>query len=113
MGVGLLFILAAGLFFFSQKVPDGITTEPSEKANKALITLTVMTVLLAIMFVPVFSSYKSAEAAEILTLGNEIVELNAANSETINLDLILSKETKLAQISKGLENYRMSWLIEL
>jgi FHS family L-fucose permease-like MFS transporter len=111
VGVGLLFVLAAGLFFFSKKVPDGITTEPVEKANKALITLSVMTVLLAIMFVPVFSSYKSAEAAELITLGSEIVELNAANLDNINLDLISSKETRITEISKGLENYRMTWLI--
>src|SRR6478672_11343251 len=61
-GVGLLFIAAAGLFFFSKKVPPGISTEKQESANKALYSLLVMTGLLIIMFVPVFNSYKADPA---------------------------------------------------
>ncbi|HEY5367878.1 MAG TPA: MFS transporter [Hanamia sp.] len=56
--VGVLFIAAAALFQFSRKVPHGISTEKTEKANKALYALLIMTGLLIIMFVPVFSSYK-------------------------------------------------------
>ncbi|MGN6800405.1 MAG: MFS transporter [Ginsengibacter sp.] len=56
--VGVLFIAAAALFNFSKKVPHGISTEKTEKANKALYSLLIMTGLLIIMFVPVFSSYK-------------------------------------------------------
>ncbi|MCX6319198.1 MAG: MFS transporter [Bacteroidetes bacterium] len=58
-GVGLLFVAAAALFFFSKKVPSGILEEKTEKANKALYTLLIMTGLLIIMFVPVFNSYKT------------------------------------------------------
>jgi len=58
-GVGALFIAAAALFFFSKKVPAGISTEKTEGANKALFSLLIMTGLLIIMFVPVFNSYKS------------------------------------------------------
>src|SRR6478735_6340248 len=54
VGVGILFIAAAALFFFSKKVPSGISTEKTESANKALYTLLIMTGLLIIMFVPVF-----------------------------------------------------------
>lgn len=57
--VGILFIAAAALFYFSKKVPDGISTEKTEKANKALYSLLIMTGLLIIMFVPVFNSYKT------------------------------------------------------
>src|SRR5688500_6223364 len=57
--VGALFVAAAALFFFSKKVPSGISTERAEKANKALYTLLIMTGLLIIMFVPVFNSYKT------------------------------------------------------
>lgn len=57
--VGVLFIAAAALFFFSKKVPAGISTEKTEKANKALYSLVIMTGLLIIMFVPVFNSYKT------------------------------------------------------
>jgi len=56
--VGLLFIGAAALFYFSKKVPAGISEEKTEKAAKALYTLLIMTGLLIIMFVPVFNSYK-------------------------------------------------------
>ncbi len=58
-GVGLLFIAAAALFFFSKKVPPGISAEKTENANKALYSLIIMTGLLIIMFVPVFNSYKT------------------------------------------------------
>jgi len=58
-GVGILFIAAAAMFFFSKKVPAGISTEKTENANKALYSLIVMTGLLIIMFVPVFNSYKT------------------------------------------------------
>ena len=59
VGVGILFIAAAALFFFSKKVPPGVSTEKTEPANKALYSLLVMTGLLIIMFVPVFNSYKA------------------------------------------------------
>ncbi|CAM4266268.1 MFS transporter [Flavobacterium terrigena] len=58
LGVGLLFIASAALFYFSKKVPAGIATEPMEKANKALRTLVIMTVLLAACFVPIFKTYQ-------------------------------------------------------
>ena len=58
VGVGLLFIAAAALFFFSKKVPDGKANEPIEKANKALRTLVFMTILLAACFVPIFKTYQ-------------------------------------------------------
>jgi FHS family L-fucose permease-like MFS transporter len=61
-GVGVLFIAAAALFYFSKKVPSGISTEKTENANKALYSLLIMTGLLVIMFVPVFNSYKTDPA---------------------------------------------------
>ena len=62
VGVCVLFIGAAALFYFSKKVPSGISTEKTEKANKALYSLLIMTGLLIIMFVPVFNSYKGDAA---------------------------------------------------
>jgi FHS family L-fucose permease-like MFS transporter len=56
--VGLLFIGAAALFYFSKRVPAGISAEKTEKASKALYSLLIMTGLLIIMFVPIFNSYK-------------------------------------------------------
>src|SRR6201989_3085750 len=43
IGVGLLFIAAAALFYFSKKVPAGISTEKTESETKALYALLVMT----------------------------------------------------------------------
>lgn len=60
--VGALFIGAAALFYFSKKVPAGISLEKVESGQKALYTLLIMTGLLVIMFVPVFSSYKTDPA---------------------------------------------------
>ncbi|MGV3528814.1 MAG: MFS transporter [Flavisolibacter sp.] len=57
-GVGVLFIAAAALFYFSKRVPSGVSTEKTEPASKALYSLLIMTGLLIIMFVPVFNSYK-------------------------------------------------------
>ncbi len=57
--VGILFIGAAAMFYFSKKVPSGKLLEKTERANKALYTLIIMTVLLVAMFIPVFASYKT------------------------------------------------------
>ncbi|MBK8611095.1 MAG: MFS transporter [Chitinophagaceae bacterium] len=57
--VGALFVGAAALFYFSKKVPSGISLEKVESAPKALYTLLIMTGLLIIMFAPVFNSYKT------------------------------------------------------
>ena len=67
-----LFIGAAALFYFSKKVPAGISVEKTEPAGKALGTLTIMTGLLIVMFVPVFSSYNSQEQNQISQLETEI-----------------------------------------
>jgi FHS family L-fucose permease-like MFS transporter len=78
--VGVLFLLAAALFFFSKKVPSGILIEKTEKANKALYLLLIVTGLLIMMFVPVFASYKT--------------DLTNATAAAIH----------------DLETYRMKWL---
>jgi MFS transporter, FHS family, L-fucose permease len=70
--VGSLFLAAAALFQFSKKVPSGVMIEETEKANKALYTLLIMTGLLIMMFAPVFSSYKSDKALQIVALGDEV-----------------------------------------
>ena len=74
--VGALFIGASALFYFSKKVPSGILLEKTEKANKALYSLIIMTGLLIILFVPVFSSYKSADALKIVSISEEVTTQN-------------------------------------
>jgi FHS family L-fucose permease-like MFS transporter len=117
--VGALFIGAAALFNFSKKVPSGISTERTEKANKALYLLIAMTILLAIAFVPVFSSYKSDEAVRIVTLENEIAPmskqlenaaaLDAGTRQSLEADLA-SRNQEIAELRHPLEQMRMYWL---
>ncbi len=121
IGVGLLFIAAAALFYFSKKVPSGIANEPMEKANKALRTLVTMTILLAVMFTPVFQSYKSKEAKQIETIEYELSVAKTAKSksklETLTGDQIAiytkaldAKQSQLELLKKNIERERMMWL---
>ncbi len=121
IGVGLLFIAAAALFYFSKKVPSGIANEPMEKANKALRTLVIMTILLAVMFTPVFQSYKSKEAKRIETIEYDLsvakTEKSKKKLETITGDEIAAytkaleaKQSELTALKKDIERERMMWL---
>ena len=120
--VGLLFVAAAALFYFSKKVPSGISDEPIEKANKALRTLTIMTVLLAVMFTPVFHSYKSDSAIKIEQL-QKVIDFDKTDKNINDLkdytgdELAVyrkemnAKNDELIQLKSNLENYRMYWLL--
>lgn len=121
IGVGLLFIAAAALFYFSKKVPTGIANEPIEKANKALRTLVVMTILLAVMFTPVFNSYKSPEAKKIETLEYDLSVAQTPKAigklKDLTGDQIAShkleiekKQAELTVLKKDIEQFRMYWL---
>lgn len=70
--VGLLFIGAATLFATSKKLPNIRTSEPFEKANKAVSLLSIMTILLLFSMVPVFLSYKSEEFLWVETMKQQI-----------------------------------------
>lgn len=70
--VGLLFIGAATLFATSKKLPNIRTSEPFEKANKAISLLSIMTILLLFCMVPVFLSYKSEEFLWVETMKQQI-----------------------------------------
>lgn len=117
--VGALFIGAAALFHFSKKVPSGVSTERTEKANKALYLLIAMTILLVIAFVPVFSSYKSEEALRIVALENEIGPMNKQLENAAALDAgtrqtlessVAVRNQEIAELRHPLEQMRMYWL---
>lgn len=59
VAVGLLFLVAALLFVFSKKLPDGKSDADIERSNNATKTLIIITILLIAVFIPVFSSYRS------------------------------------------------------
>lgn len=102
--VGLLFVLAAGLFHFSKKVPAGINNEPMESADKARNTLIVMTVLLLGMFIPVFLSYKSDDALQIAALQDQLAGLTDTGA-------IAALKAQISELVHPLELERMAWLI--
>ena len=102
-GVGLLFIAAAALFFFSKKVPDGISNEPIERSNKAIRILVIMTLLLGAMFGPVFSSYKSEEAVKVEQLENQLASVSEASE-------IAVIQSQISEIKYPMEQKRMLWL---
>lgn len=115
--VGALFLIAAGVFYFSKKLPDGISTEPIEKAGKARKTLVAMTALVILFFIPVFSSYNSEEAKSIETLSHQITtlesnvkkETNAATIDGYQAQIVKTK-AELETIKHPLEKKRMVYL---
>ncbi|MCY0970923.1 MFS transporter [Chryseobacterium wangxinyae] len=115
--VGALFLIAAAIFFFSKKLPDGILTEPMEKAGKARKNLIAMTILVILCFVPVFASYNSDAAKKIEVINSEITVLD--NSKKTETDVatiqsiqknIDSKKVELQEVKHPLEKERMYYL---
>ncbi len=115
--VGLLFLGIAIMFGFSKRVPAGIRDEKTEKAGKALATLLVITGLLITCFVPVFGSYRSDEAKQIVELNHDLdlvsldeqgVALGELN--TTQLATKATIEDKIKEIEGPLEFKRMMWL---
>ena len=122
VGVGLLFVAAAAMFWFSKKVPATISDEPIEKANKALKTLIVMTVLLVLAFAPVFLSYKSDSAIAIERLEAENIMLREVTTDLSTAgrsiteshgvaENIQKNNDEIAAIAHPLEQQRMLWLV--
>ena len=56
--VGILFLSAALLFYFSKKLPNPKAEATFEKAPKAMLLLIFLTIALAVLFSIVFSSYR-------------------------------------------------------
>lgn len=89
----------------------------ADKAKKALVTLIVITGLLIACFAPVFNSYRSDAAKDLVQLqhdlemvsldeqGNEMEELTSGQVET---QKVIQKE--IDTIRKPLEQKRMLWL---
>jgi FHS family L-fucose permease-like MFS transporter len=105
--VGLLFVGIAALFGFSKKLPSGKNEEKTEGASKALRSLLIITGLLIVCFAPVFSSYKSEEAFQILNKEEQIKKLETliSNSNTIAI-----LENDIIKLREPLEQERMVWL---
>jgi len=130
-GVGILFLVAAAIFGLSKNVPPGINEEKTEPATKALVSLLVISGLLLIMFVPVFNSYRSAEAKQIETISTqikptlaEIDSLSLVSAKALEQDIplltsriggleasIKSQTDTIKILKEPLEQKRMYWLL--
>ena len=60
IGVGLLFLAASALFYFSKKLPNSKTNELFEPANKAKNILILLTIIIVICFGLIFSTYTTS-----------------------------------------------------
>lgn len=113
-GVGALFVIAAMLFRFSKKIPDGVRIEPMEPAKKAIGTLVTMTVLLMMIYVPVFSTYSQSanEPIELLVKEKEILENKKVDvsQEGEKEKAIAFLDTQIVEIKEGLDNKRIMLL---
>lgn len=122
--VGLLFILIAAMFGVSKKVPSGIFEDKPEKAKKAMNSLLAMTALLVVCFIPVFSSYKSQEAYEIVKLESKQGDIKKSISDlqpTLTekeLNATLSQNSEYSTLNESikalkqpLEKTRLNWLL--
>ena len=105
--VGILFIAAAAIFGLSQAVPSGVIDEKFEPSKKALRSLLIMTGLLIVIFTPVFSSYSSKEAKQIVQFENK---LGAINARVDSLNIIIAPALKSIQLK--IKNIDMSMLKE-
>lgn len=97
-GVGLLFITAAAIFYFSKKLPATKSIVRVEMPQKALKTLLLMTFLLFIMFVPIFISYTDNNSIQLFGF-------------TLNFNWITPNNTNQQTQLASLEHNRMIWLI--
>ena len=106
VGVGLLFLLSAALFKFSNKLPDAKADSSFQGANKALITLGVLTGLIIVFFVPIFNSYNSVEQKQIERLlkeQEEISKIVTANYEENKFAKYSKLEEKKDEIMSSIE----------
>lgn len=154
--VGLLFVGVAALFGFSKSVPSGrevavqekntqeneilldentnhIESEKLGSVKKAMVSMLVITGLVFGSLAPVFNSYRSEEAKQLVELDGALDEIAQAEKENIakfknklispeeaievaaEKDALLKQKTSLekekSNIKKPLEQNRMMWLI--
>jgi MFS transporter, FHS family, L-fucose permease len=87
--VGVLFLLAAGLFYFSKKLPAGKSDSTFEPASKAQTTLIIITAILIGIFGYIFSRYEDADF---------ITRFTGDNKEKDYLGLYLSLATLIVVV---------------
>ena len=76
IAVGVLFLGAAALFYFSKKLPDGKEDSSFLGASKAMSSLIIITILLIIIFSQIFNQYIGLGDGESLSHESESLILN-------------------------------------
>jgi len=76
IAVGILFLAAAGLFYFSKKLPDGKQDASFLGASKAMTALISITILLILIFYQVFNQYIGLGKGESLSSESDSLILN-------------------------------------
>ena len=76
IGVGILFLASAGLFYFSKKLPEGKQDSSFLGASKAMTSLISITILLIIIFYQVFKQYIGLGDGASLSAESEALILN-------------------------------------
>jgi len=76
IAVGILFLAAAGLFYFSKKLPDGKQDASFLGASKAMSALIIITILLILIFYQVFNQYVGLGEGESLSDESDSLILN-------------------------------------
>ncbi|MNU81638.1 L-fucose-proton symporter [compost metagenome] len=123
-GVGCLFLGVAALFGFSKTLPsgkleteEGSSTDNSIRPKKTMVTMLVVTGLLIACFSPVFSSYRSDEAKQLVELKGDLEQLTIGeDNKPIKVLTAEQQQTKqeigleIKKISGPLEKNRMIWL---
>lgn len=107
-------ILDADVTSSNQKVAS---EENTSSAKKALSSLVIITLLVGMCFVPVFSSYKSNAAKDLVQLSADLEQVSLdENGKKIETLSVQQKDTEKAitkeidTIRKPLEQNRMMWL---
>ncbi|MEK6492626.1 MFS transporter [Myroides odoratimimus] len=113
-GVGALFVIAAMLFRFSKKIPDGVRIEPMEPAKKAIGTLVIMTLLLMLIYIPVFNTYSQSANEPIELLAKEKASLES-NKVDVSQEIEKEKaiafiDSQIVEIKENLDNKRIMLL---
>ena len=98
LAVGGLFLIAASLFYFSKKLPDGKEESKTEKAPKALKILVGMSFLITVFFGLVFATYVNKEQNELNEIDKEI-EIHKNNLDLLNFNEIFG-DSKLDEAEK-------------
>ena len=76
IAVGILFLAAAALFYFSKKLPDGKQDSSFLGASKAMTSLISITILLILIFYQVFKQYIGLGDGESLSPESDALILN-------------------------------------